>query len=128
MQLNALHMRLGAMAGGILLVTFFIVSGGTLGDRPVIQLDFSMYPEEFEGLPVEIDGKVVGKLQRYGQAMRSGFEVRKGRHTVRVVHPEFDCEPLALELDKPGEKARILIDLTERYDDGRARTAIWLQI
>ena len=126
MQLNALHMRLGAIAAGILLVGFFIVSGGSFGDENVIQLDFSLYPEDFEGSGVEIDGELVGTLERFGQAMRSGFEVSPGEHAVRIAHPRFDCDPIRVRLERPGEKIRIMLDFESRQnpDHGRPRTMI----
>ena len=46
-------------------------------------------------------------------------EVRKGRHTVRVVHPEIECEPFEVTVDRPGQKARLLLDLRERWDSDR---------
>lgn len=117
MQLNSLHMRVGAMAAGVLLAGLFVLSGGSFGGQAVIQLDFSMYPEDFEGLEVEIDGKVVGALERHGQALRSGFEVSKGEHRVRVLHPELECEPVTVHLDRPGQKARLLMEIQSRIDD-----------
>jgi len=126
MQLNALHMRLGAIAAGILLAGFFVVSGGSFGDENVIQLDFSTYPDDFEGSGVEIDGKVVGKLKRYGRAMRSGFEVAPGEHVVRIAHPTFDCDPIHVRLERPGQKVRIVLDFESRQspDHGPPRTMI----
>jgi hypothetical protein len=130
MQLNAIHMRFGAIAGGIVLFFGYLMCGGSFGGDRIVQLDFSMYPELFEGLEVEIDGQVVGKLESVGQATRSGFKVGKGEHRVRVLHPEYASEPLTVVLEKPGEKARLLLDLAEVYDSDRRRskTAIVLQL
>lgn len=130
MQLNALHIRGGLIVAGVVLLGLFVAMGGSLGGERIIQLDFGMYPEIFEGSEVEIDGKVVGQLQRYGQATRSGFEVKKGRHTVRVIHPELDCDPIKVNVEGAGEKARLLLDLQERYDKStrESRTVITLEI
>ena len=117
MQLNMMHLRIASMVGGVLLVGFFLLSGGSFGGETIIQLDFGMYPELFEGAKVEIDGKIVGELKSYGQANRSGFEVSKGEHTIRIVHPEIDCMPTKVVLDKAGQKARFMLDLQEFYDD-----------
>ena len=97
LAMNALHMRFAAIAGGILLLGFFILSGGSLGSPEVIQIDFGMYPEVFEGAEVEIDGKVVGTLERTGQATRAGFKVEEGKHVVRVLH-EHESAPVAVTL------------------------------
>jgi hypothetical protein len=130
MFLNSLHLRFGAMAAGVLLVGGYLLFGGTTGGEMIIQLDYSMYPEVFEGAEVEIDGNVVGELRRHGQITRSGFEVGKGSHTVRVLHPEFRCEPARIAMEMPGQKARFMLDLEERYDrqDGSSRTTISIRM
>jgi len=115
MAMNALHMRFAAIAGGILLLGFFILSGGSLGSPEVIQIDFGMYPEVFEGAEVEIDGKVVGTLERTGQATRAGFEVKEGKHVVRVLHAELGSQEMRVEVRK-GEKVRVMLDMIEHYD------------
>lgn len=127
MQLNALHIRFGLIGAGVVLLVGYLIAGGSLSSPEVIQLDFSMYPEVFEGCDVEIDGQVVGQLEPYGRTMRAGFEVKKGRHVVRVLHEEFDSVPLEVDVSKPGQKARLMLDLVEQYDDGRIRTAIAMQ-
>jgi len=129
MQLNALHMRFGAIAGGIIVAAIFFLSGGSLGGERIIQLDFSLYPDVFEGCEVEIDGKVVGTLERIGQATRNGFKVRKGKHTVRVLHAELDSQAAEVALERPGEKARLMLDLESRYDSrGGSSSVITLQL
>lgn len=115
MAMNALHMRFAAIAGGILLLGFFILSGGSLGSPEVIQIDFGMYPEVFEGAEVEIDGKVVGRLERTGQATRAGFKVEEGKHVVRVLHDELGSQEMQVEVRK-GEKVRVMLDMVELYD------------
>jgi len=129
MQLNALHMRFGAIAAGVILTGIFFLSGGSLGGDRIIQLDFGLYPEVFEGCQVEIDGKVVGTLERVGQATRNGFKVRRGKHTVRVLHPELESRPAEIALERPGEKARILLDIVSEYDErGGSTSVIALQL
>jgi len=125
MFLNALHMRFALIGGGIVLLAVFFLFGGSFGSPEIIQLDFGMYPELLEGCDVEIDGKVVGRLERYGQATRSGFEVDEGKHVVRVLHEKYASQPIEVEIAKPGEKARLMLDLVERYDDsGKMETMI----
>jgi hypothetical protein len=125
MQLNALHMRFAAIAVGIVIVGGYFMCGGS--DGTIVQIDFSIDPDWLAGAAVEIDGKIVGKLALVGGAARNGFEVRKGSHRVRVVHEEMDCEPLELTLNKPGQKARLILDVTERYDErsGSSKTMLY---
>lgn len=115
MAMNALHMRFAAIAGGILLLGFFFLFGGSLGSPQVIQIDFSMYPDVFEGAEVEIDGKVVGTLERSGQTLRAGFKVREGKHVVRVLHAELGSQEMRVDVRK-GEKVRMMLDMVEHYD------------
>jgi hypothetical protein len=120
MAMNVLHMRFAAIAGGILLLGFFLLSGGSFGSPEVIQIDFGMYPEVFEGAEVEIDGKVVGTLERTGQATRAGFKVKEGKHVVRVLHAELGSQEMQVEV-RSGEKVRVMLDMVEHYD-ARTRT------
>jgi len=116
MQLQPLHLRIGAVAAGILLVALFVLGGGSFGGTRIVQIEFGLAPGEFEGLAVEIDGRVVGRLERLGQATRSGFEVGRGTHSVCVRHPELPCEPASVALERSGERARLMLDFEERYD------------
>jgi len=122
MFMNALHMRFAAAGAGVVVLVLFLLMGGSFGQREVIQLDYSMYPEMLEGAQVEIDGKVVGALERTGQTTRAGFKVKKGRHVVRVLHPEFPAEDIEIEV-RPGEKVRVLLDMVERYDGDTRRSS-----
>jgi hypothetical protein len=125
MVLNALHMRFALIGLGVVGLGCYLLFGGSLGSPEIIQLDFSMYPEVLEGCDVEIDGKVVGRLERYGQAMRSGFKVKQGKHVVRVLHDEYESQSIEVDVSKPGEKARLMLDMIERYDEqGTAKTLI----
>jgi hypothetical protein len=116
MFLNSWRLRLGAIGAGAVLLLFVYAMTGTLfpGSRPGILIEFGSDPETFAGLPVEIDGKVAGKLERFGQATRTGFEVAGGTHTVRVVHPTLDCRPVTVDAKLPGIKTMLLLE----YDDG----------
>ena len=129
MYLNSIHMRVGAIAAGVLLLAGYMMFGGSMGNEMIVQLDFSLYPELFEGSRVEIDGKLVGELKTYGQANRSGFEVNKGEHVVRIVHPEFGCEPRTVNMELPGQKTRLMLDLQELYNssDRSSRMTIVMQ-
>ena len=116
MQLNALHMRFAAIAGGILLLAGYTLCGGSFGGDRIVQIDFGMDPDYFEGMQVEIDGRIAGKLRVHGQVARTGFEVGKGTHRVRVIHPEIESEPVSLDMQAPGQTARLMLQIVERYD------------
>jgi len=116
MALNSRHIRAGAIGAGIIVVAAFLLFGGPFSSPCVVSIDFGMYPGDFEGCEVEINGKVVGKLERYGQATRTGFRLRKGEHEVRILHPEFDSELIPVTVAKSGDQARLLLDLIQTYD------------
>jgi hypothetical protein len=98
---------LGAVV--VVLVIFFMMGGRFTPETGAIQIDFSMDEKTFVGLEVEIDGEVVGELKHFGAMMRSGFEVEPGEHEVRVLHPEFRCEPARVEVEA-GEGVLLLLD------------------
>jgi len=58
------------------------MSGST---RHLIQIDYSWARDMLDSAEVEIDGEVVGILQRYGRSnFVTGFEVDAGEHVVSV--------------------------------------------
>ena len=126
MKLNALHMRFGAIAAGFLL----LVLGGramfSSSDSRVL-IEFGADVDGFEGLPVEIDGKMVGKLQRTGQATRMAFPIENGEHTVRVVHPQMECEATRVRV-KPNAKVYLQLDVMDGADAaGRLKNTLVLR-
>jgi len=110
-------MRTGAISAGVLLLGAYLVFGGTFDSPRMISLDFGMEPDLLEGCDVEIDGTVVGKLVRHDQSTRMAFEVTRGAHVVRVLHPNFDSLPARVTVRRSGEKARLIVDLTQHYDE-----------
>jgi hypothetical protein len=97
-------------------------------DRPRISIEFGVAPEVFEGLPVQVDGKVVGKLESTGRATRISFPVKAGKHRVHVDHPEMECDSVIVELRGPGHKVHLLADLDERaWTDGSIEQVIVLR-
>ena len=101
----------GARAAALLAL---VVLAGCFPDaRPRVLIEWGVSPETFEGADVEIDGKVVGKLQKFGAATRTAFPVDKGDHTVRVLHPKFDCEPFHYDAVLNGDKLFLLLDFAE---------------
>jgi hypothetical protein len=127
--LNALHIRLSLMALGIVSLITFLALGGRLGpgNKGVIQIDYGIEPRSFAGLEVEIDGQTAGTLRPFGNASRTGFEVAKGMHQVRVRHPEFACEPRRVEVE-PGRNVLLILDVGEGADaKGSMRSVLELR-
>ena len=92
-----------------------------------IVINFAMYPEEFEGLEVEIDGEVAGRLERFGAQTTTKFLVPRGDHLVRVLHPEMDCPPRKVTADNRAMAVHLMLDIMETVDeDGRYRSLLTL--
>lgn len=130
MYLNSWGIRLGIIGAALVLLLFYLLWGGELfpGTKPGILIEFGSDPDEFVGLPVEIDGKIVGKLERFGQATRTGFTTTKGPHIVRVVSPNIPCEPLKIDNLLPGMKRMLLLEYDEVSDgSGRMKQVLLLR-
>jgi len=116
--------RVGILISGILLIVLW---WATLGRNPcVIQIEFGIDPRGFEGLPVVIDGEVVGRLQRMGAATRTGFKVKDGDHTIRLQHPRLPSEPAHVTSGVGGRTVMLLADYQSRSLDGEEQTYIVL--
>ena len=129
MPLSALRIPLRLAAGLVLMGIMALMTNGTFlgGDRSVIQIEFGMYPEEFEGLEVVIDDRSAGKLQYFGRATRTGFEVEHGRHKVEVVHPEFESVPATVAAGPQNSTVLLLLDYGSiNMPDGSYETAVVL--
>jgi uncharacterized protein (DUF1684 family) len=127
MKLNALHMRFGAIAAGIILLVLgaraFFPSA-----KSYVSIEFGADPDTFAGAPVEIDGQAVGKLERTGQATRIAFPVDKGEHTIRVVHPNFECAVTRFAARGSGDKLHMLLDVQDSVDaTGRMKPTLMLR-
>ena len=65
-----------------LVLAWLWMSGGT---RHLIQIDYSWGRDMLDSAEVQINGEVVGILQRYGRSnFVTGFEVEPGEHVVSV--------------------------------------------
>jgi hypothetical protein len=128
MKLSYTRILAGMMGAGLVTMAIFFTMGGTLTpNKGVIQIDFGMDPKYFEGLEVEIDGEVAGKLQYFGAMSRSGFEVEEGEHEVRVLHPEYTCEPRRVEIEK-GDTIFFILDYGSTVSGrGQSETVLTLQ-
>ncbi len=118
MTLHILHWRLGALVGGLVLMGGFFLFTGTLipGTESGVIINFGTYPELFEGQEVLVDGRVAGRLERFGQSPRKGFALRKGAHTIEIRHPLFSCEPLELTAEMAKGRPQYMLDIEERSD------------
>lgn len=129
MQLSISKLKLGFIGVGLFFtVAIFLYTGALFpGHTSTISIEWGIEPS-FEGLDVEIDGVIVGKLEKFGQATHTGFEVGAGSHTVRVIHPSFDCPPQPVEIKSAGEHVRLLLDVTDAVDrKGRMKPQLTLR-
>ena len=113
MQLNIVHVRVALAIAGVVVLIGYFAAGGSFGSRSTIAIEFGMYPREFEGLEVEIDGEVVGRLERFGQATRTAFAVKDGRHTVRVLHPELASREEVVTSGVGGQRVMMVLDIAD---------------
>jgi len=123
MFLNAMHIRIGSVISGLILGGFFLLGGGSFGPKNNVTLQFGMYPEEFVGLTVVIDGEDVGVIKQFGQSSQVAFEVNDGEHEIVVRHPDMDCEPARFKA-KDGSRVMFLMDIGNRAD---GKPVIYLQ-
>ncbi len=128
MVFDAMRIRAALMISGVLVVAMYFAFGGRFGPQPVVQIEFGMYPEVFEGLTVEIDGKPAGTLRPFGAAHRTGFTVKEGRRTIRVVHPKYASVDRTVDVRADGRPVLLILDLESAADPaGQIATAIGWQ-
>ena len=125
LQLDAIRIRAAFLIAGALTAVMFFALGGHLGPQPVVQIEFGTYPEVFQGMTVEIDGKPAGTLKPIGAAHRSVFTVKPGHHTIRVVHPLYVSVERSVDVRANGGPVLLILDLQAGVNDrGRSQTAI----
>jgi hypothetical protein len=130
MFLNSWRMRLGLIAAGILLAGTWLICGGGLtpGAETGILIEFGADPDRFAGMDVEVDGRIVGKLERLGQATRTAFALDPGEHDVRIVHPEFNTIPARVSCNTPGIKPMLVLNYADSSGmDGSGRPTLEFQ-
>ncbi|HKQ97848.1 MAG TPA: hypothetical protein VJV75_08235 [Candidatus Polarisedimenticolia bacterium] len=115
MFLSALRIRIGLVVVGVLLAVGWAAFGHSLfpSTQARILIEFGSDPDSFTGLEVEIDGRVVGQLEKIGQATRTAFPVEPGTHQVRVVGPAFDSAPATIDAPNPGMSTMVLLEYAE---------------
>ncbi len=116
MFLNVFKIRAIMVIAGIVVMIGYFAMGGSFGATNSVMIEFGMYPEEFEGCDVEIDGKVAGKLQMFGQATRTAFAVKDGRHSIRVIHPEFASDSRTITSGAGGSSVMLILDFMGERD------------
>lgn len=116
MRMNVFHVRIAMALAGVIVLVGYLAVGGSFGSKSTVMIEFGMYPEDFKGLDVEIDGEVVGQLQMFGAATRTGFAVEDGKHTVRVLHPEFACDPATVTAGTGASQVMLVLDFMGQRD------------
>jgi len=128
MFLNIFKVRLALAVAGLVVLGGYLAAGGGFGSKSTISIEYGMYPREFAGLQVEIDGKVVGTLKGFGNATRTAFAVKDGRHTVRVLHPDLECLPRTVTSGAGGRNVMLILDYRDRAaPDGSLQTVLAFQ-
>jgi len=80
--LNAFRIRLALMGAGILTLVIYLAMGGRLGPSKdgVVMIEFGMYPDEFTGAVVQVDGQPLGELKPISAQYRNAFRIKPGVH------------------------------------------------
>ena len=130
MQLNAFRIRLALIGAGalVILIHFILVGSLAPGRNAVIMVEFGMWPDEFEGCQVQIDGEPVGVLKRFGGAFRTGFEVEDGEHLVEIVHPDYRCQPKRVTSGAGGHTVMLIPDFISTSGPDGEETVISFQM
>jgi hypothetical protein len=128
MQLNLARLRLGGAVAGLLVLGIYLMGGGSLsmGGKSTVQIEFGMYPDEFEGCEVVIDGETVGTLRRVGSAYRNGFPVKDGDHTIELRHPDVASRPTRFTAGAGASHVMLIADFGSDYENGKTRPVVVL--
>ena len=112
--LRSLRWRAALGIVGLGLVSAWV--WGTGRTSHTVQIDYSWGRDALDSADVEIDGEVVGILQRYGRSQFvTGFRVEPGEHTVRVLLEGCTSTPETFSLG--GSDGRVAVFMAE-VDDG----------
>ncbi len=88
-----------------------------------VQIDYSWVRELLDSAEVEIDGEVVGILQRYGRSsFVTGFRVEAGEHVVRVLFD--DCLSVPDTVHLGGSGSRLVTYMADLEDDYSCRVLL----
>lgn len=123
---NLMNMRIGAIIVGVILTIVLAASGAIPGfhKKGAIQIDWTVDRQMLAGLEVEIDGEIAGTLTRHGKLCRTGFQVKEGRHEVRLVHPEIGSKTKRVDVEAGGLPVVLIVDFEEEVDEAGAYAAV----
>ncbi len=128
MFLNVFKVKMVFVVAGLAVLGGFLAAGGRFGPRSTIVIEYGMYPRDFAGLEVEIDGEVAGVLKGFGAATRTAFEVEDGRHVVTVRHPELECRPRTVTSGAGGRSVVLILDYRDQARaDGTVKPVLAFQ-
>lgn len=119
---RAFRWRLALMGSGLLLSALLWASG-IFATKKAIVIDYGILGEDALGAEVFIDDELAGRLERLAPTNRTGFEVSEGVHTVHVLHPDFDWEPIRVETQASRSAIFLQLDVAERYDQATGETS-----
>ena len=114
--LRAMRWRAATFLVGLALVFAWVSLSGRTGHT--IQIDYSWARELLDSADVEINGEVVGILQRYGRSnFVTGFSVEPGEHVVRVLASDCVGVPETVVLGgSDGRFALFMADVEDGFD------------
>ena len=93
------------------------------GPGYLIQIDYTWAAEYLDSADVEIDGEIVGILQRYGRSQRvTGFKVEAGEHVIRVLMEDCESQPDTVQLSST--EGRLAVLMAEVDDGFRCRVLL----
>ncbi len=119
--LRALRWRASFAFVAFVLVFAYIAFSGRMGHT--IQIDYRWALQELDSAEVEIDGAVVGILQRYGERnFVTGFRVEAGEHDVRVLLD--GCESVLERVVLGGMEGRLKTLMADISDEYRCRVLL----
>lgn len=119
-SLRALRWRAAAaLVGAGLVIAWVVMAGGT---THIIQIDYRWGGPFLDSAQVEIDGEIVGILQRYGRSnYATGFEVGPGEHVVRVLRE--DCDGTPKNVRSGGDDGRLASFMADVEEGSNVRVA-----
>ncbi len=119
--LRAMRWRAATLLVGLGLVLAWVTLSGRTSHT--IQIDYQWAVEPLDSAEVQIDGEVVGILQRYGRSnFVTGFRVEPGPHVVQVLLD--DCESELQTVVLGGSDGRLAVFMAEVEDGYNCRVIL----